>query len=177
MNFQRTFSGRLIVMPLITGIFCISATANAQQYGGSGGSGGSGTGGGTSSGSYGNTGAIVGGVVGVVGGITAMLFYMRSKSFLTGCVGQGETPQVRLLQEKKGKRVWLLSNNTLALPVSERVRLHGKRRKNSSGELIFHHNRMLKSYGPCKIVAANLGKFGADTQDRQLRDQGFAKSE
>ena len=126
---------------------------------------------------YGNTGAIAGGAAAAVGGVTALLLYRRSKSYVTGCVERGNEPNSLVLHSKNGKRQWLLTGDA-TVPVGERVRLHGKRRSNGKGEVTFQYDRIVKSLGSCKQTV-NLWRSSdqARTMRSQLRKLGFAHTE
>ena len=178
MNTRRFIAARLMVAVLIGGF--LGSNANATNHLGTGGGGAGGAGAATitaTSGGYGNTGAIAGGVAAAVGGVTALLLYQRSKSYVTGCVQRGNEPNSLVLHSKNGKQQWLLTGDA-TVPVGESVRLHGKRRSNGKGEVTFQYDRIVKSFCSCEQTV-NLWRSNeqARTIRSQLRKLGFAHTE
>ncbi len=176
MNTLRFIAARLMVAVLIGGF--LGSNANGVSHPPPEG------GGGTdpapsaaASGGYGNTGAIAGVAAAAVGGVTALLLYRRSKSYVTGCVQRGNEPNSLVLHSKNGKQQWLLTGDA-TVPVGERVRLHGKRRSNGRGEVTFQYDRIVKSLGSCG-QSVNLWRSSdqARTMRSQLRKLGFAHTE
>ncbi len=180
MKIHRTMWFRWTAVSLLAAF--LSPSANANDHLGGGGTGGGTAGGSTatntgSSSGYSNTGAIAGGAAAAVGGVTALLLYRRSKSYVTGCVQRGNDPNSLVLHSKNGKQQWLLTGDA-TVPVGERVRLHGKRRSNGKGEVAFQYDRIVKSFGSCEQTV-NLWRSSdqARTMRSQLRKLGFAHTD
>lgn len=137
---------RIIV---IAAVLCAvsSVSAFAQYPGGVGTTGGNG-GYIPPKGGYGSS-AGIGIGAGVAAGVVVAYLLLHSRHTVVGCVKQSGEGN-RLLSEKNNNTYALLASSDVVLSPGERVALKGKKGKDSSGELTFEAQKLVKDYGACK---------------------------
>ena len=145
----------LVRFALVITLGTALAASTFAQYGGgvpAGGMGGATSGvympskGGYSSG----TGIAIG--AGAAAGVGLAYFMLRNRGSAEGCVVEAGGG-IRLVNEKDNKS-YSLNAGDLNLRVGERVKLHGKKIKSSSGEPAFEASKLVKDYGACNQRAA-----------------------
>ena len=96
-------------------------------------------------------GAIVGiAAAGVVIGIGA--YYLLRKASITGCAVSNQNGLE--LRNEKDRQTYVLMGDTADIKVGDRVRLKGKKKKDSSAEPKFLVERVAKNYGSCGAAPA-----------------------
>lgn len=106
-------------------------------------------------GNFGNIGPSKGEVVAIIVGAAAaitgvgFLIYHETHKHpsITGCVISGADGLT--LKNEKDKKVYALSGDFAALGAGERVKLKGKKVKDSSGKPSFQVEKLTKDYGTC----------------------------
>jgi hypothetical protein len=94
-------------------------------------------------------------IVGIIAGAAAaiavvgILLYRQAHKHpsITGCVATGADGLN--LKNEKDKNIYTLSGDSTALRAGERVKLQGKKIKDSGGKPSFHVERLKKDYGNC----------------------------
>jgi hypothetical protein len=98
-----------------------------------------------------SNGEIVGIIVGAAAAITVVgvLIYRGAHKHpsITGCVATGA--DALNLKNEKDKEVYALSGDSTALRAGERVKLQGKKIKDSAGKPSFQVEKLTKDYGAC----------------------------
>jgi hypothetical protein len=98
-----------------------------------------------------SNGEIVGIIAGAAAAITVVgiLIYREAHKHpsITGCVATGADGLN--LRNEKDKEIYTLSGNSTVLRAGERVKLQGKKMKNSEGKHSFQVERLTKDYGTC----------------------------
>lgn len=98
-----------------------------------------------------SNGEIVGIIAGAAAAVTVVgiLIYREGHKHpsITGCVATGADGLN--LRNEKDKEIYALSGDATALRVGERVKLQGRKMKNSGGKHSFQVERLTKDYGAC----------------------------
>jgi hypothetical protein len=98
-----------------------------------------------------SNGEIVGIIAGAAAAVTVVgiLIYREAHKHpsITGCVATGADGLN--LRNEKDKEIYTLSGNSTVLRAGERVKLQGKKMKNSEGKHSFQVERLTKDYGTC----------------------------
>jgi hypothetical protein len=81
--------------------------------------------------------------------IAVLVIHHRSKkSAITGCVTSGLNGTS--VSDEKDKRVYALSGDSVGIKPGDRMTLEGKRRKQSSGALVFEVHGITRDFGSCQ---------------------------
>lgn len=105
---------------------------------------------------YGNIGPSKGEVIGIIAGaaavlgVTGYLIYRgtHKHALIQGCVTSDQNGLG--LRNDKDKKTYFLGGDSAALLPGQHVALSGKKRKDSSGKLIFEVQKLNKDLGECQ---------------------------
>ena len=146
---KASMISRIFVTLILGGVLASPAWA---QYRGPGGTSGGTANGGSSGGSYGSGAAVGVGIGAAAAGAGLIYWATHHKATIAGCVESGEEGQT--IQNDADHQSYRLAPGSEPVETGQKVKLIGKKYKDSSGQRIFQVAKVSKNYGSCSGESA-----------------------
>ena len=141
---------RVTVVLILSVVMCRSGFAQTAPFGRIGPSGGQ----------------VAAGIAVLAGaGVGITYLALHNRGTVVGCFQVGSGGNSSLIDENK-KAYALIASGSVVVPPGERVKLKGKKGRNSSGGITFEVQHVVKDYGHCPSVMTSKVTSGTTALDR-----------